>query len=156
MRSRTVVLVALLAGCFQAQSQASQRVSAEFTDADIKAVLRAISATTGVQVVVDLDLNLSGNVSLSLESVEWWEVVTTALEPFGATWEQVGQDLIVVRPLSKGEVRQPTWRWHQPPPCCHMTWRWVEARGDLTRLEAMWLRECAYRRFFDRLRGPFH
>jgi type IV pilus assembly protein PilQ len=86
----------------------AKRISLNFTNADVRAVVRAIAEIAGINVVFDPEVR--GNVSVSFKKpVYWREALKAVLEPLGLTYEET-KDYMRIYPrtkMAKEEVMEP-------------------------------------------------
>ncbi|TCK06475.1 type IV pilus secretin PilQ [Phorcysia thermohydrogeniphila] len=90
------------------QKEESTKVSLNFTNADVRAVVKAIAEVAGVNVVFDPEVK--GNVSINFKKpVYWKEALRAVLDPLGLTYEET-KDYMRILPktkIIKQEITEP-------------------------------------------------
>ena len=76
------------------EKEASQKISVDFQDADIRAVLRLLSEQSGRNIV--LGPEVKGNLTLSMKSVPWEQVLDTILNLYSLKKEETGNVITVL------------------------------------------------------------
>ncbi|RUM44372.1 MAG: hypothetical protein DSY35_02200, partial [Desulfurobacterium sp.] len=90
------------------QKEESTKVSLNFTNADVRAVVKAIAQVAGVNIVFDPEVK--GNVSISFKKpVYWKDALKAVLDPLGLTYEETGEYMRILpkSKIIKQEVMEP-------------------------------------------------
>lgn len=81
-----------------AQKESVGNITLDFKDADIRSVLKIISLKSGVNIIASPDV--TGTVSVYLDSVNWEKALDVILKTYGFGYEKKG-NIISVAPLDK-------------------------------------------------------
>jgi len=90
------------------QKGGSAKVSLNFINADVRAVVKAIAQVAGVNIVFDPEVK--GNVSISFKKpVYWKEALKAVLDPLGLTYEETGEYMRILpkSKIIKQEILEP-------------------------------------------------